>query len=76
MKLLALIIGIALIAIGVAGFVPSLTQDGLLFGVMPMDQLRSILFIVTGAFGVLIGISRRRAPLMTASGTGDMRDWR
>jgi uncharacterized membrane protein len=76
MKVLALIIGIALLAIGVAGFVPQLTQDGLLFGVMPMDQLRSILFIVTGVFGILVGIRRSRAPLLTANGTGDMRDWR
>ena len=77
MKVLALIIGIVLLAIGVSGFVPQLTQDGLLFGVMPMDQLRSILFIVTGVFGILIGISRRRTPLIASNGTaGDMRDWR
>ena len=76
MKVLALIIGIALLAIGVAGFVPQLTQDGMLFGVMPMDQLRCILFIVTGAFGIFIGLSRRRAPLVTNGTAGDMRDWR
>jgi hypothetical protein len=76
MKVLALIIGIVLLAIGVAGFVPQLTHDGLLFGVMPMDQLRSILFIVTGVFGVLIGLSRRREPLAASHGvSNDMRDW-
>jgi hypothetical protein len=78
MKLLALVIGIALLAIGVSGFIPQLNQDGMLFGAMPMDQFRSILFIVTGAFGVMIGMSgRRRQPLVTSTGsTSDMRDWR
>jgi hypothetical protein len=76
MKILALVIGIALLAIGISGFVPQFNQDGMLFGAMPMDQLRSILFIVTGVFGILIGISRRRAPLVTDGTAGDMRDWR
>lgn len=76
MKVLALIIGIVLLAIGVAGFVPQFSHDGLLFGVLPMDQLRSILFVVTGVFGILIGMSRRREPLVSSHGTAnDMRDW-
>jgi uncharacterized protein DUF4383 len=77
MKVLALIIGIVLLAIGISGFVPQLNQDGMLFGVMPMDQLRSILFIVTGVFGIMIGIKRRREPLVGTTGAGnDLRDFR
>ena len=76
MKTLALVIGVVLLAIGISGFVPQLNHDGMLFGVMPMDQLRSILFIVTGVFGILIGVTRRRAPLVTNGTAGDMRDWR
>ena len=77
MKMLALLIGIVLLAIGVAGFIPQLSPDGRVFGIMPMDQLRSVLFIVTGAFGIMIGLMRRRDTLVTSNGDGnDLRDWR
>lgn len=77
MKALALVIGIVLLAIGVSGFVPQLNHDGLLFGVMPMDPLRSILFIVTGALGILIGVTRRRDTYSAPTGHGpDLRDWK
>jgi hypothetical protein len=75
MKVLALVVGIALVAIGVAGFVPQLMESGMLFGVMPMDPLRNILFIATGAIGVMIGLTRRRE-LDAPRGTGrDLRDF-
>ena len=73
MRTLALLIGIALLAIGVAGFVPGLNPDGLLFGVMPMDMMRSALFAITGAFGIMIGLSRRRRLPPSAGDSGDMR---
>ena len=77
MRTLALLLGIVLLAIGVAGFVPALSPDGVLFGVMPMDMMRSALFAITGAVGIMIGLSRRRD-----MGTGtlvdhdDMRHWK
>ena len=73
MRTLALLIGIALLAIGVAGFVPGLNPDGLLFGVMPMDVMRSALFAITGAVGIMIGLSRRRSLPPTSVDRGDMR---
>ena len=60
MRTIALLIGIALLAAGIAGFVPALTPDGMLFGVMPMDFMRSALFAVTGAVGIMIGLGRHR----------------
>ena len=75
MKTIALIIGIVLLLVGIAGFVPALTPGGMLFGVMPMDIMRSILFAVTGAVGIMIGLTRRRelvAPRV--EGRADMRD--
>ena len=60
MRTIALLIGIALLAIGIAGFVPGLTTDGMLFGVMPMDFMRSAIFAVTGAVGIMIGLGRHR----------------
>ena len=77
MRTLALLIGIVLLGIGVAGFVPALSPDGMLFGVMPMDMMRSALFAITGAVGIMIGLSRRRD---MATGTladhDDMRHWK
>ena len=77
MRMLALLIGVVFLAMGVAGFVPALTPGGMLFGVMPMDLLRSALFAVTGAVGIMIGLSRRRGmPVVAASkGDDDLRPW-
>ena len=76
MKALTLIIGVILLAIGIAGFVPALNADGVLFGVLPMDFMRSALFAVTGAVGVMIGLSHRRAITPpTTSSENDMRTW-
>jgi len=55
MRIVALLIGIVLLGIGIAGFVPALSPDGMLFGVMPMDMVRSALFAITGAVGIMIG---------------------
>ena len=76
MRTLILLLGIALLAIGVAGFVPALSPDGMLFGVMPMDTLRSALFAITGAVGIMIGLGRRREISGGTPGDGDMRDWK
>lgn len=75
MKIVALLIGIALLAIGIAGFVPGLVADGALFGVLPMDTLRSALFIITGAVGVMIGLAGRRELPPTTSNGNDLRFW-
>lgn len=75
MKTVALLIGIALLALGVACFVPGLTADGLLFGMFPVSTAMALAFIVTGAVGVMIGLSRRRdlAP-PRSEGSHDLRD--
>ena len=61
MKTLALVIGIVLLLVGIAGFIPQLTPGGMLFGVLPMDTLRSMLFLITGVAGIMIGATHRRA---------------
>ena len=77
MKALALIIGVVLLAIGIAGFVPALNADGVLFGVLPMDFMRSALFAVTGAVGVMIGLSHRRSLTPTTpTSDNDLRPWK
>ena len=76
MKVVALLIGIALLVAGVACFVPGVAADGMLFG-FPVSTPLAIAFIVTGAVGIMIGLSRRRdivAP--RADGAHDLRDLR
>ena len=77
MKTAALLLGFALLALGVAGFVPGLNPGGLLFGVMPMNTMMSVLFAVSGLAGVAIGMSGRRdlAPPARGGGDNDMRPW-
>ena len=77
MKVIAMVLGAVLLAVGVAGFVPDLNPDGQLFGVMPMNALMSGLFVITGLAGIAIGMSARRgglAPPRSAS-SDDMRPW-
>ena len=76
MKAIALVLGAALLALGIAGFVPNLNPDGLLFGVMPMNAIMSGLFIISGIAGLAIGMASRRdlTPPASAS-SGDMRPW-
>jgi len=78
MKVAALVIGLALLALGVACFVPGLglAADGVLLGMFPVSTPLALAFIVTGAVGIMIGLSRRRdlAPPPRADGTRDLRD--
>lgn len=74
MKTFALVIGIALLALGIAGFVPGLAVDGVLFGLFPVTMPLCIAFIVTGAIGVMIGLSRRRPLTPPATSGHDLRD--
>ena len=61
MKMNALIVGFALVGLGVACFVPGLASDGVLFGLFPASMPLAIAFVVTGAVGIMIGLSRKRS---------------
>ena len=76
MKAIATLVGVVLLALGLAGFVPDLNPDGQLFGVMPMNMVMSVLFVITGIAGIAIGMSSRRtlAP-PRSTGDNDMRPW-
>ena len=71
MKTAALVIGFILLAVGVACFVPGVVVDGALFG-FPVSTPLAIAFVVTGAIGIMIGLSRRRE-LPPTRGPNDMR---
>jgi hypothetical protein len=75
MKIIALVAGIFFLALGVAGFVPSLSPDGQVFGIFPANTLFSVIYIVAGAVGIMMGLSRRR-DLAPPRGPGnDLRDF-
>ena len=75
MKIAALIIGFILLALGVACFVPGLAVDGVVFGMFPVSMPLAIAFVVTGAVGIMIGMSRKRElPHVSADGS-DLRNF-
>ena len=75
MKTVALIIGFVLLALGVACFVPGLASDGVLFNMFPVSMPLALAFIVTGAVGIMIGMSRQRELPNVSRGDGtDLRD--
>ena len=57
MKRIALLFGLALAAAGVAGFVPALCPEGLLFGVFAVDTAHNTFHIATGIFGIAMGVA-------------------
>jgi hypothetical protein len=61
MKMIALVAGIFFLLLGIAGFVPALSPDGQIFGVVPANTVYSVIYIVAGAVGIMMGLSRRRA---------------
>ena len=76
MKTVALIVGVILLAMGVASFVPGLSPDGRLLGILAMDAVKGVLFVLTGLAGVAIGMSHRRSlPPPPGSAGNDLRFW-
>ena len=77
MKAVSIVIGVVLLALGLAGFIPDLNPDGQLFGVLPMNTVMSVLFVITGLAGIAIGMSSRRTLTPTSSNSADdMRNWK
>jgi hypothetical protein len=74
MKMLALVAGIFFLLLGIAGFIPSLAANGLLFGVFPVHTTHSIIYLIAGVVGVMIGVSRRKAIVAPRAPGHDMRD--
>ena len=76
MRIAALVIGMLLLALGAAGFVPGFTTDGLLFGVVPMDHLIGGVAIAIGLAALAFSVARREPLAPSArSSSQDMRSW-
>ena len=55
MKGAAVLAGLAFLALGVAGFVPALSPQGLLFGLFAVNPSQNMFHIATGILGILLG---------------------
>ncbi len=44
----ALVFGIVFLVIGLLGFVPGITSDGLLLGIFEVDNIHSVIHVLTG----------------------------
>ncbi len=76
MKYVALFLGFALLALGIASLVPQVSVDGEVLGLMPVSIEMALILIAVGALGVMTGLSRTRelAPPVEAN-SHDMREW-
>lgn len=52
-RLFAVLFGIALIFVGVAGFLPQFMTDGLLFGYFQVDSMHNMIHLATGVLAIL-----------------------
>lgn len=59
LRLLAILLGIAFIFAGVAGFLPSFVQNGLLFGYFEVSVLHNIIQVVCGVLAMMAATSYR-----------------
>lgn len=59
LRLAAILLGIAFIFAGVAGFLPSFVQNGLLFGYLEVGVLHNIVRVVCGILAMMAATSYR-----------------
>lgn len=58
-RFFAILFGIAFIFAGVAGFLPTFIQDGLLFGYFTPNSMHNVFHIVTGVVAIMVATSFR-----------------
>ncbi|OGT45912.1 MAG: hypothetical protein A3E83_02385 [Gammaproteobacteria bacterium RIFCSPHIGHO2_12_FULL_41_20] len=52
-QVLSLLFGIAFVFVGIAGFMPTFTMDGYLFGLFMVNMLHNLVHIMSGVIGIL-----------------------
>ena len=75
MKYVALVFGFALLALGIASFVPQAVINGQLFGLVPVSVEMGLALIAVGALGVMAGLARPRELQPLAPTGPDLREW-
>lgn len=66
LRLLAILLGIAFIFAGVAGYMPTFMKDGLLFGYFEVDSIHNIIHMVTGVLAIMAATSYRLTKIFFA----------
>ncbi len=74
MKGLPIFAGVVLILVGAAGFVPALSPDGVLFGVVALQDIHKYILIGAGVLIAAFGFLRSRGVPPTRG--PDLRDLR
>lgn len=61
MKRLAIIAGVIFLIVGIAGFIPALCPNGMLFGIFAVDTMHNIVHLATGAVAIALGLASESA---------------
>lgn len=56
LKSIAIIFGIILLVIGILGYFPEITPDGMLLGIFHVNSIHNIIHIATGVIAILCGL--------------------
>ncbi len=75
MKYVALVLGVLMLALGIASFVPQALVDGELFGLVPISVMAGLGLLAGGALGVMAGLSHDREIAPPAPSGHDLREW-
>ncbi len=63
LRTMSLLFGLAFVAIGIAGYMPAFTSNGLLFGIYEVDSMHNIVHIVSGIIALLAAAKASYAKL-------------
>jgi len=61
LKRMAMVFGVILLLVGVAGYIPALTPEGRLLGIFEVDSMHNLVHIVTGIVAVMMGAKSEHA---------------
>lgn len=56
LRTMAIIFGLAFLLVGILGFVPSATPNGMLLGIFHVNMIHNIIHLVTGAIALWVGL--------------------
>ncbi|HEY2628909.1 MAG TPA: hypothetical protein VGI57_07250 [Usitatibacter sp.] len=75
MRYVALILGIAALALGIASFVPAALVGGLLFGVIAVSAEMGLGLLAVGALGIMAGLTQPHELAPPRPAGHDLREW-
>jgi hypothetical protein len=61
LRTIAIIYGIVFVIIGILGFVPSCTPDGMLLGIFQVNAMHNFIHLITGIIAFIVGFNSARA---------------